>query len=185
MHPVPARAGDAETVPASDTTVIDAIPRRRRHTHEVTDPPQSPRPPSKRRGQAMTLEAAAPFRFDQIESGVRIVVSNALPVSAGRQFEQWLTAAVHDLRPTLKPFVPLIVAMMGGEGSDLASAAGVAAIVVWCRRKQWYSGNHPAGHGRDAGTRGRPCLCDPDRQAAGCSSGNNDAAGRRRPRCPA
>ena len=92
----------------------------------------------------MTLEAAAPFRFDQIESEVRVVVSNALPVSAGRQFEQWLLAAVHDLRPPLKPFVPMVVAMMGGDDSALATAAGDAAIVVWCRRKLWYSGNHPA-----------------------------------------
>jgi hypothetical protein len=91
----------------------------------------------------LTLKAAAPFRFDQIKSGVRIVVSDALPVSAGRQFEQWLTAAVQDLRPSLRPSVPMVVAMMAGGESALATAAGDAAIVVWCRRKQWYSGSHP------------------------------------------
>jgi hypothetical protein len=74
---------------------------------------------------------------------VRIVISDALPVSAGRQFEKWLTGAVQDLRPALRPFVPMIVAMMGGSESALATAAGDAAIVVWCRRRQWYSGSHP------------------------------------------
>ena len=72
------------------------------------------------------------------------MVSDALPVSAGIRFEQWLTAAVGGLRPALKPFVPLVVAMMGGEGKTaVATAAGDGAIVVWCRRKLWYSGGHP------------------------------------------
>jgi hypothetical protein len=55
--------------------------------------------------QALTLASAAPYRFNQVESGIRVVVSDALPVSAGTQFEQWLTAAVRDVRPHLKPFV--------------------------------------------------------------------------------
>jgi hypothetical protein len=93
--------------------------------------------------QASTLDRAAPHRFDQIESGVRVVVSGALPVSAGKEFERWLVASVRDLRPPLKPFVPLVVAMMGGEDAPLAMAAGDAAIIVWCRRKLWYSGLHP------------------------------------------
>jgi hypothetical protein len=94
--------------------------------------------------QALTLDAAAPHRFDRVESGVRVVVSGALPVSAAAQFEQWLTVAVRDVRPALKPFVPLVVAMMAGEETTaLATAAGDAAIVVWCRRKLWYSGSHP------------------------------------------
>lgn len=60
-----------------------------------------------------------------------MVVSNALPVSAGRRFEQWLTAAVRDIRPPLKPYVPLVVAMMAGEETTaVATAAGDAAIVV-------------------------------------------------------
>ena len=92
----------------------------------------------------MTLERAAPYRFDSVESGVRIVISDALPVSAGLRFEQWLKAAVGDVRPALKPCVPLVVAMMGGEGETaVATAAGDAAIVVWCRRKLWYSRGHP------------------------------------------
>jgi hypothetical protein len=94
--------------------------------------------------QALTLDAAAPHRFDRVESGVRVVVSDALPVSAGIQFEEWLTAAVRAVRPELKPFVPLVVAMMAGkESTALATAAGDAAIVVWCKRRLWYSGGHP------------------------------------------
>jgi len=109
----------------------------------VTDASRSPQLRSTEEVQAFTLETGAPFRFDQIKSGVRIVVSDALPVSAGRQFEQWLTAAVQGLRPALRPFVPMVVAMMASGESPLATAAADAAIVVWCRRGQWYSGSHP------------------------------------------
>jgi hypothetical protein len=92
--------------------------------------------------QAYTLAKAAPFLYDEIESGVRIVVSNAVPVSAGRQFREWLIAAVRDLRSELRPFVPMVVVMMAGGESSLATAAGDAAIIVWCRREQWNSGTH-------------------------------------------
>jgi len=92
----------------------------------------------------LTLDTAAPHRFDRVESGVRVVVSGALPVSAGKRFEGWLTASVRELRPEFKPFVPLVVAMMAGEESTaLATAAGDAAIIVWCKRRLWYSGSHP------------------------------------------
>jgi hypothetical protein len=83
---------------------------------------------------------AAPFLYDEIELGVRIVVSNAVPVSAGRHFREWLIAAVRDLRSEMRPFVPMVVVMMAGEESSLATAAGDAAIIAWCRRDQWYSG---------------------------------------------
>jgi hypothetical protein len=107
------------------------------------DPAQRPQQPSMEELQAFTLNTAAPFRCDRVESGVRVVVSAALPSSAGAQFEQWLTAAVRDVRPALKPFAPLVVAMMGVERDALATAIGDAAIVVWCKRKLWYSGLHP------------------------------------------
>lgn len=110
----------------------------------MTDAPQSPQPPSAEDVQAKALSAAAPFRSDEMTSGVRIVISDALPASGGRKFEQWLTAAVQDLRPQLKPFVPMVVVMMGGSsGESHATAAGDAAIVVWCRRAQLYSSSHP------------------------------------------
>jgi hypothetical protein len=100
--------------------------------------------PSIEEVQALALDSAAPHRFDRVESGVRVVVSDALPVSAGTKFEDWLKAAVREVRPELKPFVPLVVAMMAGkESTALATAAGGAAIVVWCKRGLWYSGNHP------------------------------------------
>ena len=117
--------------------------QRRQYPDHVTDVPQSPQPPSTEDVQEFTLKSAAPFRFDQVKSGVRIAVSDALPVSAGRQFEEWLTAAARELRPALRPFVPMVVAMMGGADSALATAPGDAAIVVWCRRRLWYSGSHP------------------------------------------
>jgi hypothetical protein len=95
--------------------------------------------------QQMALAAAAPFRFDGNVSGVRIVVSDKLPSSAGVQFEKWLTASVRDLRPALKPFASLVVAMNGDdeERIAIATAAGDAAIIVWFRKQLWYSRRHP------------------------------------------
>ena len=93
----------------------------------------------------MTLERAAPYRFDSVQSGVRIVISDALPVSAGLRFEQWLKAAVGDVRPALEAVRPAGGRDDGGRGGGnaVATTAGDAAIVVWCRRKLWYSRGHP------------------------------------------
>lgn len=92
--------------------------------------------------RAYALAMAAPFLYDETASDVRVVVSNAVPASAGAQFRDWVIAAIQDLRPGLKPFVSPVIVMMAGAESSLATAAGDAAIMVWCRREQWYRGTH-------------------------------------------
>jgi hypothetical protein len=107
------------------------------------DQAQLPQQPSTKELQAFTLKNAEPHRFDDVVCGVRVVVSNALPSSVGQEFEQRLPAAVRDIRPALKPFVPLVVAMVGNDRDRttvLATAIGDAAIVVWFRRHLWYGG---------------------------------------------